>query len=185
MKKLALTDDSYFFTSQQLGFRKFHSGDSDSFYSMNSNVETMRFFPSVLTRKQSDSLLQKINEHIEKHGFGFFAIDHLKTSTFIGFIGLKRTNFEADFTPCVEIGWRLHPSFWNKGLATEGASRCLEFAFSTLKLKEIYSFTALLNKPSERVMQKIGMTKIGEFDHPLVEDGHPLKKHALYHSEQH
>ena len=180
MKRSALTDSNYLFTSQRLGFRKFHLGDSDNFYSMNSNDEVMRYFPSLLTKDQSDSLLDRINTHIDENGFGFLAVDHLDTNTFIGFIGLKRTNFEADFTPCVEIGWRLIPDFWNQGLASEGASRCLEFAFSALQLNEIYSFTPLLNKPSERVMQKIGMIKVGEFEHPLVEDGHPLKTHCLY-----
>ncbi|MEP1150750.1 MAG: GNAT family N-acetyltransferase [Balneola sp.] len=180
MEKSSLTNRNYLFTSQRLGFRKFHLGDSDNFYSMNSNEEVMRYFPSLLTKDQSDSLLDKINTHIDENGFGFFAVDHLDTNTFIGFIGLKRTNFEADFTPCVEIGWRLIPDFWNQGLATEGASRCLEFAFSKLGLDTIYSFTPIINKPSERVMQKIGMIKDGEFEHPLVKQDHRLKIHSLY-----
>lgn len=185
MKKSALTDSNYFFTSQRLGFRKFHSGDSNNFYSINSNIEVMQYFPSLLTKDQSDSLLDKINAHIDTHEFGFFAVDHLETNTFIGFIGLKHTNFKADFTPCIEIGWRLHPSYWNQGLATEGASRCLELAFSKLGLDIIYSFTPIINKPSERVMQKVGMTKTGEFDHPSLENGRTLKTHSLYKISKH
>ena len=171
----------YLFTSKRLGFRKFRDADFESFFEINSDKKVMRFFPAPLNKTESQKLMQSINSHIDEHRYGFFAVDHLETNTFIGFIGLKNTNFVADFTPCVEIGWRLHHSFWNQGLATEGAERCLKFAFSELELEEIYSFTSLLNKPSERVMQKIGMDKIDEFDHPLLQHNHPLRKHSLYY----
>ncbi len=173
-------NDRYFFTSKRLGFRKFKDSDFDFFYSMNSDSEVMKHFPSVLDKEQTLSLMNRINDHIDERGFGFYAVDLLSENAFIGFIGLKRTNFEADFTPCVEIGWRLDKKYWNRGLATEGSARCLDHALSHLNLDEVYSFTSLHNKASERVMQKIGMKKIGEFDHPLVEDHHPLKAHCLY-----
>tara|TARA_R110001599_G_scaffold69410_3_gene195399 strand:- start:173935 stop:174471 length:537 start_codon:yes stop_codon:yes gene_type:complete len=175
-----LVDQGYYFNSERLGFRSFKETDLDLFHKMNSDPEVMEFFPSVLEKEQTLSLMNRINDHIGKHGFGFYAVDLLSEKKFVGFIGLKRTDFEADFTPCVEIGWRLDKKYWNRGLATEGASRCLDFALSDLNLDEVYSFTSLLNKTSERVMQKIGMKKIGEFDHPLVEDEHPLKIHCLY-----
>jgi len=171
----------YFFTSKRLGFRKFRDADFELFSKMNSDPEVMRFFPSTRNQIEVRNLMQAINTHIDQHGFGYFAVDHLETNHFIGFIGLKKTSFQSFFTPCVEIGWRLDSSYWNQGYASEGAERCLEFAFSELGIKEIYSFTSLLNKPSERVMQKIGMNKINEFDHPLVEDNHPLKRHCLYY----
>jgi ribosomal-protein-alanine N-acetyltransferase len=181
MAKHELTDSSYLFESERLGFRKFKTSDLDPFFKMNSDQEVMKYFPSLYDKEQTMALMDNINDHIDKHGFGFFAIDILSTNTFIGFIGLKRTDFKADFTPCVEIGWRLDKNYWNQGLATEGALRCLEFAFDHLHLDSIYSFTAIVNIPSERVMKKIGMTKIDEFDHPLLDDGHILKKHCLYH----
>ncbi len=172
--------DPYFFISKRLGFRKFISSDFEAFHAINSDPEVMKYFPSLLKKEETSTLMNRINDHIADHGFGFFAVDLLKESTFIGFIGQKKTSFKADFTPSVEIGWRLDKNYWNRGLATEGASRCLEFAFSELNLSEMHSFTSLLNTASERVMQKIGMKKIGEFDHPLVDDNHPLKAHVLY-----
>lgn len=172
--------DSFFFTSKRLGFRKFISSDLEAFHNINSDPEVMKYFPSLLKKEETSSLMNRINDHIADHGFGFFAVDLLKERRFIGFIGLKKTSFIADFTPCIEIGWRLDKNYWNRGLATEGASHCLEFAFSELNLSEMYSFTPLLNKASERVMQKIGMKRIGKFDHPLVDDNHPLKAHVLY-----
>ena len=103
---------------------------------------------------------------------------------FIGYIGLHHTNFETDFCPCIEIGWRLCENSWGRGYATEGARACLDYAFRQLQLPEIYSFTSLPNRRSERVMQKIGLQKIGEFDHPLVPAGHPLLRHVLYRAEK-
>ena len=91
---------------------------------------------------------------------------------------------EADFTPCVEIGWRLSKQFWGQGLATEGAGACLDFAFDKLGLNVIYSFTPLNNRPSERVMQKIGMQRQGTFSHPKIESGHPLREAHLYKIER-
>lgn len=99
---------------------------------------------------------------------------------FIGYTGLHHAVFDTDFCPCLEIGWRLRAEAWGKGYATEGAQACLDYAFDTLHLPEIYSFTSLPNKRSERVMQKIGMQKVKEFDHPLVPCGHPLLRHVLY-----
>lgn len=173
-------NEPYFFTSKRLGFRKFKDSDFEFFYSMNSDPEVMKYFPSVLNKEHTRSLMNRINAHIDEYGYGFYAVDLLSENVFIGFIGIKRTNFEADFTPCIEIAWRLDKKYWNRGLATEGAARCLDYAFSVLSFDEIYSFTSLHNKASESVMHKIGMKKIGDFDHPLVENNHPLKAHCLY-----
>jgi hypothetical protein len=84
-----------------------------------------------------------------------------------------RPNFDAHFTPCVEIGWRLAADFWNHGYATEGAREAMRFGFETLGLDEIVSITVPGNRRSRRVMEKLGMTCAPEddFDHPRVSEG--------------
>jgi ribosomal-protein-alanine N-acetyltransferase len=121
-----------------------------------------------------------MKNHIEQYGFGFWAVEERISGRFIGFIGLQWTNFEADFTPCVEIGWRLDKRYWRKGYATEGARACLDHAFHQSNLEEVYSFSARVNEPSEGVMKKIGMQKIGEFEHPNVHSRSKLASHVLY-----
>ena len=74
-------------------------------------------------------------------------------------------DFESEFTPNVDIGWRLKKTAWGKGYATEGAKKCLEIAFNELKLNKIIATCPLLNKNSEKIMKKIGMYKVGEFKH--------------------
>ena len=170
----------YLFTSDRLGFRGWKKSDKTPFAKMNADTEVMRYFPSVLTAVASDELVDRLQKHYHTHGFTFFAVDELETKKFIGFIGLIHTSFEAYFTPCIEIGWRLKKEDWYRGFATEGAKRCLEFAFAKLQVDKIYAITTLTNKPSIHVMQKIGMQRQGTFEHPKIADNHPFKTELLY-----
>ncbi len=140
----------------------------------------MEFFPETLSPEESADSYKRINAFMEQKGFGLFAAEEKETQEYIGFIGFNQPAFSSDFTPCIEIGWRLHRRFWNRGFATEGAKACLEYGFSILDFNEIVSFTSLLNTKSINVMKKIGMTFHGEFEHPNVEWGHRLRKHLLY-----
>jgi RimJ/RimL family protein N-acetyltransferase len=100
----------------------------------------------------------------------------------IGFVGLQYVNFEASFTPAVEIGWRLAYEYWGRGYATEAARAVLDHAFKQLKLSEVVAFTVVSNRQSRKVMQKIGMRydPQGDFDHPDFDHNSPLRRHVLY-----
>ena len=172
----------YLFQSKRLGFRKWTPADLTPMSALNADPAVMEFFRSTQTKEQTKALLARIEQEFEEFGHCWYAVDTLKDGDFIGFIGLAwNTQEELDFTPSAEIGWRLKKAAWGNGYATEGATRCLQYGFEDLKLSEIYSFTATINQRSERVMQKIGMTKIGEFGHPQIEEGHALHQHVLYH----
>ena len=171
---------SYIFTSNRLGFRHWIDSDKEPFFNMNSDEDVMRYFPKKLTKPESDGFVKRITTHFDIHGFGLYAVDLLESNEFIGFIGFQEANFDAHFTPCIEIGWRLRKEYWNNGLATEGAQRCLDYAKQELKFEQIYSFTASTNIASESVMKKIGLVKAGEFNHPKIPTGHPLCRHVLY-----
>ena len=93
-----------------------------------------------------------------------------------------RPSFEEHFTPAVEVGWRLARRYWGRGFATEAGRAALDYGFGELELDEIVSFTSELNEPSWRVMERLGMSHdpAGDFDHPRVPVGHPLRPHVLY-----
>jgi ribosomal-protein-alanine N-acetyltransferase len=150
---------------------------------MNQDEEVMEFYPKLMTQAETRGFVAKIKKMFEEYGYGLYAIDHLESQTFIGYIGFWYINFESPYTPFLEIGWKIKKAFWNKGLATEGATACLKFGFTQLHLKTIHSFTAKINYKSERIMQKIGMKKIAEFEHPKIESGSSLKMHVLYKIE--
>lgn len=170
----------YLFQSNRIGFRNWLESDIDHMAAISADEEVMRYFPAVATYEQTAAFIARMQDELAEKGYCYFAVDELSTNTFIGFIGLSWRTFEAEFTPCVDIGWRLSPATWNKGFATEGAIRCLDYAFDTLKLDKVYSTAPKINTPSERVMQKAGMVKSGEFEHILLMDYPQLKQCVLY-----
>jgi len=169
-----------FIETHRLILRQWEEPDNEPFVQLNMDRDVMEFFPTVLTKEESLAQVARATDHINEYGFGFFAVERKDNNQFIGFTGLNRPRFDCYFTPCVEIGWRLSKANWNQGFATEAAMACLQFGFDTLKLTEIYSFTAVNNIRSENVMKKIGMIKEGSFEHPSIADGHVLKQHVLY-----
>lgn len=166
--------------TERLRLRTWRADDLDRFAEINAHSDVMAYFPAPLSREETRDMIERLQTHQADHGFCFWAVDHLANDTLIGMIGLSRPKMETWFTPCVEIGWRLHPAFWGKGLATEGALACLHYGWEVLGLEEIVSFTAGINLPSQRVMEKIGMRRDGVFDHPALPDGHELQPHVLY-----
>ncbi len=164
----------------RLMLRRWKESDREPFHRINSDPRVMEFFPACLSREQSDGLIARAEAHFEAHGFGPFAAELCASGELAGFVGLMIPRFEAYFTPCVEIGWRLGFPFWNQGLATEAAQAVLGFAFGELGIEEIVSFTVPGNVRSRRVMEKLGMAYDGEFDHPSLPEGHPLRRHVLY-----
>lgn len=168
--------------TKRLILRTWQSSDLEPFAQLNADPEVMRFFPSTLSRAESDTLVERIQAHHRIHGFSLWAVEEKATGNFMGFIGLNIPSFEVHFTPTVEIGWRLAQPFWGKGYATEGAKQALDYGFTILALPEIVSFTATVNKPSIAVMERLGMsrTESDDFDHPRLPPGHPLQRHVLY-----
>jgi len=142
----------------------------------------MEHFPALLSRAETELMVDRIAGHFSQRGFGLWAAELRDSGEFIGYVGLAVPRFEAVFTPCVEIGWRLAREHWGKGLATEGARTAVRCAFDGLGLQEIVSFTVPENVRSLRVMEKICMTHDprDDFDHPLLAEGHPMRRHVLY-----
>ena len=140
----------------------------------------MGHFPALLDREASDRLAERCRARIAEQGWGLWAAELRATGEFIGFTGLSSPAFQARFTPCVEVGWRLARAFWGGGYATEGARAALAFAFDRLGLDSVVSFTAVTNQKSVAVMRRLGMSFEGEFDHPKLPPGHRLTRHVLY-----
>ena len=170
--------------TERLILRPWQASDYPAFIAMGQNPEVMRYFPSLLTPEQSLQFIEKVTKQIDQYGWGLWAVELKETKEFIGFIGLQPQPDPFEFTPCVEIGWRLAQKYWHQGYATEGARTVLDYAFNTLDLNKVVSFTATVNTPSEAVMKKIGMVKTQEFQHPKLPEDHPLCWHVLYEVNQ-
>lgn len=168
--------------TDRLQLRQWRDADLPLFAALNADPEVMRYFPAPLTRTQSDEFAGYARETIERQGWGLWAVEVTDGPAFIGFVGLNRVPFDEHFTPAVEVGWRLARPFWGHGYATEAAAAAVSFAFERLELDEIVSFTSMSNEPSIRVMRRLGMRHdaAGDFDHPRVPEGNPLRRHVLY-----
>lgn len=180
------TDTPPTLKTERLILRPWRDADIAPFAALNADPIVMEHFPATQTRAETEAGVARIREEMAKHGFGWFAVEVPGVAAFIGFIGLWVPNFDAPFTsiqdPIVEVGWRLAREHWGKGYATEGAGESLRFGFEDLGLKEIVSFTTTTNLPSQKVMQRLGMTHdpADDFDHPKVAKGHRLERHVLY-----
>ncbi|HET8958254.1 MAG TPA: GNAT family N-acetyltransferase [Microcella sp.] len=159
--------------------RAWRDSDRAPFAAMNANPEVMRFFPSLRSRDESDAFVDRIVAQHQADGWGLWALE--VEGRLAGYVGFARATFPAPFTPAVEIGWRLDTWAWGRGAASTAARRVLAAA-SEFGIDEVLSFTAALNRPSITVMERIGMVRdpAGDFEHPNVAEGHPLRPHVLY-----
>ena len=92
--------------TDRLILRRWRDADRAAFARMCADARVMEFMPGLLTREQSDDAVNRIQEHFELHQFGLCAAELHADGSFIGFIGIWVPEFQAAFTPCVEIGWR-------------------------------------------------------------------------------
>lgn len=167
--------------TKRLQLRQWRSSDYPIFAKMNADPKVMQYFPQLLTPKLSDKIAHKCQQLIKDKGWGFWAVSLKASDSFIGMVGLNETHTDMPFAPSVEIGWRLHKDYWGQGYATEAARAALDFAFDELSLEEVVAFTAVINKHSQLIMQRIGMNNTQDnFYHPALERNHRLAEHILY-----
>ena len=167
--------------TERLRLRPWRSGDPDAFAALNADLRVMRYFPGPLTRTDSDALVASLQDRFRAWGFGFWAVE-TEDLPFAGFIGLSRPAYEAPFLPAVEVGWRLDPKCWGRGLATEGARAAMAFGFERFGLDQVISVAPRANLPSIRVMERLGMTAdpAEDFDHPALTDHPAIRRCALH-----
>ena len=167
--------------TERLYLRQWQASDFAPFAEMNADPEVMEYFPKLLTTSMSNTIAKKCQSLIDDNGWGFWAVSLKETDTFIGMVGLNNANADMPFSPAVEIAWRLDNDYWGLGYATEAARASLNFAFVELGIEEVVSFTAVINKRSQLVMERLGMTNTQEnFYHPMLDPNHRLAEHVLY-----
>jgi RimJ/RimL family protein N-acetyltransferase len=164
----------------RLILRPWRDSDLPLFAEQNADPVVMRYLVGPLTRAQSDDYVAQAVRHLAETGYGKWAVEAPGVAPFVGAVGLSRVKFEASFTPAVEVAWRLHRNYWGRGYATEAARAAIEDGFTRIGLFEVVALTVLGNTASQRVMERLGMTRTIEFDHPLVAEDSPLRRHILY-----
>jgi len=144
--------------TERLVLRLFTPDDVQAMYDLNSDPEVIRYAEAAPVRD-----LQEAREKLEsgpladyaKYGYGRFAIEDRETGEVIGFCGIK-------YIPEIglpEIGYRLKRSYWGRGLCTEAARACVDFARNDLKIGKLVALIMPENTASIRVAEKLGMKK--------------------------
>jgi RimJ/RimL family protein N-acetyltransferase len=166
--------------TERLLLRGWTDADRPAYAAINADPDVMATIGPPQTRAQTDAAIDRMMASWAENGFGLWCVDC--DGECIGFTGLNRPWFQAAFTPCVEVGWRLSSAHWGHGYAPEAGRAALDFGFDVIGLDEIVSFTAAVNHKSRRVMEKLGMIRDGAagFDHPSVPASDPLRPHVLY-----
>jgi ribosomal-protein-alanine N-acetyltransferase len=157
--------------TERLLLRRWTDADREPFAALNADRRVMEHFPAPYTREESDALVDRVEEQFERLGFGLWVVE-VPDRGFIGFTGFLVPRFHVDWMdareqPVVEIGWRLAYDAWHRGYASEAARACLDLAFDELGRREVVSFTTVGNVRSQAVMERIGMTRLTTYDHPI------------------
>ncbi len=169
------------FETERLRLRQWRAADFEPFAALNADPAVMEYYPAPLRRAESDAMAKRCQTLIAARGWGFWAVETIDRSEFIGFAGLHIPAAALPFSPCVEVGWRLAAQHWGNGFATEAARGTLRIGFERLRLPEIVSFTAVINRRSRAVMERLEMRNTGQlFEHPDVPAGSALRTHCLY-----
>lgn len=169
--------------TSRLILRRFQEADREPFAAMNGDARVGDWLGGTSDRAASDAILDRINAHIDEHGWGLWAAELKESGVLAGMIGLSTVKADAlPVGPAIEMGWRLAPDAWGKGLATEGAQAALAWGFANIGTHEIIAFTARTNVRSRAVMARLGMAHdpARDFDHPRLAEDHPLRRHVVY-----
>ena len=160
--------------------RRWRDEDRPAFAASGMDPDVMRYFPQMSTQAESDQKADKFLHLFETVGVYPWVIEIPGEIAFAGIVGISENSIPVPFDDPLQVGWRLVTSVWNRGIATVAARLALIDFFERSDEKTIVAYTAIANIPSQRVMEKIGMTREYEFPHPLVPAGSPLSQSVLY-----
>ena len=168
--------------TMRLLLRPWRDEDVAAFAAMSADPRVMAHYPKLLSASEAEGFAVRVRSAMAMQGFGLWAVEAPGVAPFVGYVGLARPGWEAHFTPCVEVGWRLGFEFWGRSFAFEAASAVVQFGFERAGLAEIVSFTTPENERSWRLMERLGMRRSAadDFDHPRLPPGHRLRRHVLY-----
>jgi len=152
------------------------------FYALNAEPEMLRHL-APLSNARLDAMLDRWEAHFDQYGYSYWAIEEKSSGALIGACGLSHVASDVPFAPAVEIGWRLGSAWQGRGLAREAAEVVLDAAFHRFGIERVVSFTVPENEASWGLMERLGMRRVGTFEHPNLPPGDPLRHHVLYEIE--
>jgi ribosomal-protein-alanine N-acetyltransferase len=154
--------------TERLIMRDLTEQDTQGMFELDSEPEVHTYLGNnpIKTLNEAEKNIAFIKEQYEKNGIGRWAVIEKKTGDFIGWSGFKLiTDVVNNRTQFYDLGYRFIKKAWGKGYATETAIASLDFGFNQLNQKEICAIADIENLASNRILQKIGMSKVNKFDY--------------------
>ena len=141
----------------RLRLRLFTHDDLQIMFKLNSDPEVIKYAdtPARDMEEVRERLEQGPLFDYEKYGYGRFAVELKETGKVIGFCGIKYLP-EIDLP---EVGYRFLKEYWGRGIGTEAAKACVEFAREDLKIRKLIALIIPENIASIKVAEKLGMSR--------------------------
>jgi RimJ/RimL family protein N-acetyltransferase len=162
--------------TQRLRLREFHQDDLDELGAMVADEDQMSFYPRPKTRDEAFAWISRNLTLYQEYGFGFWLIESLPTSGFLGYCGIRPLAFEGASE--IEIGWHTKKAFWNQGIATEAAMAARDLAFRRFGLLRLIAIIHPDHIASRRVAESIGMHD----EKTTILDGYPAVIYTIERS---
>lgn len=168
--------------TERLVLRDWTPDDVVHFARINSDPIIMEYYPSRLDSKATDRLVTHFQDHITKHGYGFYAVEHKDDGAFVGFSGLAQVPKSLPFAPAVELAWRLDYGYWGKGYGSEVTRALLAHGFGALGLDEIVAYCVEHHVRAQALLEKIKFTrdKAADFVYAPNRDASAKRDYRLY-----
>jgi len=157
--------------TERLILRDLTEQDLQGIFELDSDPEVHSYLGNkpIKTLIEAKEIIDFIILQYRKNGIGRWAVIEKESGNFIGWSGFKYINDVInDRTQYYDLGYRFIKKYWGKGFATESAMACLNFGFNKLEQKDIFAIADSRNLASNKILQKIGMTNINEFDYENV-----------------
>ena len=150
----------------RLILREWDDEDEQRFYEVMNREEVMRHLGGVQLPEEWGAAYQRVRGFSRDFGHTFWIVEDRASGDILGFCGIKRVNSPGAgaLTNTHEIGWRLRPEAWGKGIAKEAAIAALDLAFGRFEAPRVIALTVPDNKASWGLMERLGMTRRADLD---------------------
>lgn len=165
------------FETERLELRELVPDDAKDLFMILSDTETMQYYPRPYSLEEVEGFIRRSRQSYQENKYGLWALVLKSEKKFIGQCGILKIDIDGDRVP--EIGYHLNKIYWNRGLATEAAGKCLAYGFDVLALEEIFIHTYVKNVPSRRVAEKIRMLNRKEYDKKVDPSGR-IMRHVVF-----
>lgn len=146
--------------TNRLLLRDLEASDAPGIFALDADPEVHRYLGNtpIKTMQQAEEVIAMVRQQYRDNGIGRWAVIDKKTSDFMGWAGLKHEQKLRQEFSYYDLGFRLRPQYWGKGIATETARESLKYGFSTMNLSEIAAAADVANLASNAVLKKVGLS---------------------------